>query len=173
MSRRPEERLKEGMDTHEHDRGFHDHRPRWRNQAGRLRVARERCLELQPPRQQRRMGRAHPLERSHRLRRGHARLRQAATSSRAISSSPPARWARRSGRRMARRSMASRLPATGSSACARARTTARTMARKRKRADGRPSTTRIFRSERFQPGRLRPPPSPLTSIADCPFASPG
>ena len=58
----------------------------------------------------------------------------------------PARWARRSGRRMARRSMASRSPASGSSACARAQTTARTMARTRKRAAGRPSTTRIFRS---------------------------
>src|SRR5271155_240226 len=36
------------------------------------------------------------------------------------------------------------------------------MARKRKRAAGHPSTTRIFHSERFRPGRLRPPPSPLT-----------
>src|SRR5271165_3589388 len=77
MSPRPEERLKEGMDTHEHDRRIHDHRPRWRNQAGRLHAARERRFELQPPRQRRRMGRAHPLERSHCLRRGHARLRQA------------------------------------------------------------------------------------------------
>jgi hypothetical protein len=77
MSRRPEERLKEGMDIHEHDRRIHGHRPRWRNQAGRLHVARWRRFELQPPRQHRRMGRAHPLERGHRLRRGHARLRQA------------------------------------------------------------------------------------------------
>src|SRR5271166_1634582 len=47
MSPRPEERLKEGMETHEHDRGIHDHRPRWRNQAGRLHAARERRFELQ------------------------------------------------------------------------------------------------------------------------------
>jgi hypothetical protein len=36
----------------------------------------------------------------------------------------------------------------------------------RKRAVGRPSTTRIFRSERFRPGRLRPPRSPLTRLSD-------
>jgi single-strand DNA-binding protein len=45
----------------------------------------------------------------------------------------------------------------------------------RKRAAGRPSTTRTFPSERLRPGRLRPPPSPLviTHIADGPSASPG
>src|SRR5271170_4922919 len=39
----------------------------------------------------------------------------------------------------------------------------------------RPSTTRIFPSERLRPGRLRPPPSPLViaHIADGPSASPG
>ena len=42
--------------------------------------------------------------------------------------------------------------------------TARTLARIRKRAAGRPSTTRTFRSERFRPGRLWPPRSPLTRL---------
>jgi single-stranded DNA-binding protein len=58
-----------------------------------------------------------------------------------------ARWAKRNGRRTEKRSTASRLPPNASSACARARTTARTRTMsRRKGALGRP-TTPTFRSD--------------------------